>query len=134
MRHHNLGYNEMMVHTGTPEMLAEALKRDNPELGPTRVEGHRVWQCSTNGIAAFARLKEPPAALDEHAAHVENCRHKVFVEFRDMYDRACGKTRPTPILYFNISAWRNPFSAWDQHKLFPSQGPCDSDKAQPLEA
>jgi len=133
VRHHNLGYNEVMVQVGTPSMLFEAMERTSSSPGAHKVNLNqlRLWQCRTNGIAAFARVRPPPSTLDERARQVENCRHQVFRQMRDGYDRACGRSDPTPILFFDMAAWHSPFSAREMHDLFPSQGPCSTEAAQP---
>eukprot|EP00931_Biecheleriopsis_adriatica_P103013 TRINITY_DN77901_c0_g1_i1.p1 TRINITY_DN77901_c0_g1~~TRINITY_DN77901_c0_g1_i1.p1 ORF type:complete len:410 (+),score=70.98 TRINITY_DN77901_c0_g1_i1:48-1277(+) len=137
VRHHTMGYNEVMVQVGTPAMLFEEMQKQGLASEPKwrfNTDLLRLWQCRTNGIAAFARLRPPPAseAMDDHTRQVENCRYEVFRKMRDGYDMACGRSQPTPILFFDMAAHHNPFSAHEVKELFPSQGPCDSSKARPL--
>ncbi|OLP84689.1 hypothetical protein AK812_SmicGene34387 [Symbiodinium microadriaticum] len=129
VRHHNLGYNEVMVQVGTPAMLFEEMQKQGIQRR-FNMNQLRLWQCRTNGLAAFARV-QPPAPLDEHGRQVESCRHEVFSKMRDSYDRACGRAESTPILFFDLEADSKPFSARRMAELFPSQGDCDHGAAQP---
>ncbi|CAJ1372792.1 unnamed protein product [Effrenium voratum] len=128
---HTMGYNEIMVQVGTPSMLFEEMRKEGVVQKRFSINQLRLWQCRTNGVAAFARVKLPPTELDEHTRQVENCRWEVFRKMRDAYDVACGRAEPTPILYFDMSAFEKPFSAPDVQELFPSQERCNSSLAQP---
>eukprot|EP00439_Symbiodinium_sp_Y106_P052196 s4595_g6.t7 len=129
VRHHNLGYNEVMVQVGTPAMLLEEMQKQGIQ-SRFNMNQLRLWQCRTNGLAAFARV-QPPVPLDEHGRQVESCRHEVFRKMRDSYDKACGRAESTPILFFDLEADSEPFSARRMAELFPSQGICDHGAAQP---
>ncbi|CAK9090730.1 unnamed protein product [Durusdinium trenchii] len=112
-RIHTMGYNEVMVQDG-----AVPAKR----FSLTQL---RLWQCRTNGVRAFARVQPVPEVVDEKTRHVENCRYEVFKKMRDAYDMACGRSVPTPILFFDLTAGEKPFSAPEINELFPCRDPCD---------
>ncbi|CAK9090400.1 unnamed protein product [Durusdinium trenchii] len=125
-RIHTMGYNEVMVQVGTPAMLFEEMHKDGAvpakRFSLTQL---RLWQCRTNGVRAFARVQPVPEVVDEKTRHVENCRYEVFKKMRDAYDMACGRSVPTPILFFDLTAGEKPFSAPEINELFPCRDPCD---------
>eukprot|EP00435_Cladocopium_sp_Y103_P072983 s45_g42.t1 len=122
---HTMGYNEVMVQVGTPAMLFEEMHKDGVVPKRFNVNQLRLWQCRTNGIRAFARV-QPPVEVDEHGRQVERQRYEVFCKMRDAYDKACGRTEPTPILSFDLSAAEKPFAAPDMEQLFPGREPVQS--------